>query len=340
MLKDKKGMFSIFLAIVAFFMGWPFFIYPSNPTGGLEFLLVTTVDVVYYAISIAAIMLAIASLLTREPGRNDAILALVLTSIGLARPAIIVLIVMFGGPEGSFLVGTAIPRFSQGFGMTITIAAFGILIGFLLGIAAGIGRSFGNGFIRGVSAVYVEIVRGVPLIVQILIWRYAFAGLYMLIEEGLELVIGSPVDIPDGVIAAILAIGINSGGYQAEIIRGGVNALPVGQTEAGLSLGMRKRQVITTVLLPQTLRLAIPPLINEFVIVIKDTSLALAIGILELAGIAQSLTSQFPGNVFSIYITNAIVYWIICTMVAILSRVAEKRLAIAGLGVKGRKSLL
>ncbi len=340
MMKEKKGIFSIFLAIVAFFMGWPFFIYPSNPAGGFEFMAVTIVQIIYNAISISAIVLAIMSLITREPGRSDAKMALVLASIGIARPAIIFLISTFGGSEGSFLIETAIPRFSQGFGMTITIAAFGILIGFLLGIAAGIGRSFGNGFIRGVSAVYVEIVRGVPLIVQILIWRYALSGLYILIEDVLELVVGYPVDIPDGVIAAILAIGINSGGYQAEIIRAGVNALPIGQTEAGLSLGMRKNQVITTILLPQTLRLAIPPLINEFVIVIKDTSLALAIGILELAGIAQSLTSQFPGSVFTIYITNAIVYWIICTMVAILSRVAEKRLAIAGYGVKGRKSLL
>ncbi|MBN2151091.1 MAG: amino acid ABC transporter permease [Candidatus Lokiarchaeota archaeon] len=333
-------MFSIVLAIIAFFMGWPFVIYPSTPAGLVELSLLIAIQTAYYAISISAIILAILSLKTREPGRNDAILALILTCVGVARPGIIFLIATFGGPEGQFLIETAIPRFSQGFGTTITIAGFGILIGFLLGIAAGIGRSFGNGFVRGVSAVYVEIVRGVPLIVQILIWRYAFAGLYTGIEMLLELVVGYPVDIPDGMIAAILAIGINSGGYQAEIIRGGVNALPVGQTEAGLSLGMGKNQVISTILLPQTLRLAIPPLINEFVIVIKDTSLALAIGILELAGIAQSLTSQFPGSVFTIYITNAIVYWIICTMVAILSRVAERRLAIAGIGVKGRKSLL
>ncbi|MEX2718184.1 MAG: amino acid ABC transporter permease [Candidatus Sigynarchaeota archaeon] len=340
MMKNNKGMFSIILAILAFFMGWPFFIYPSNPTGELEFLLVAGVQVACYAIGILAIVLAILSIAKREPGRNDAMLALVLGCIGIARPAIAFLISALGGSEGKFLIETAIPRFSQGFGTTVTIAAFGILIGFLLGIAAGIGRSFGNSFVRGVSAVYVEIVRGVPLIVQILIWRYAFSGLYTGIEMLLDAVFGHPVDIPDGMIAAILAIGINSGGYQAEIIRAGVNALPVGQTEAGLSLGMRKKQVISAILLPQALRLAIPPLINEFVIVIKDTSLALAIGILELAGIAQSLTSQFPGSVFTIYITNAVVYWIICTMVAILSRVAEKRLAIAGIGVKGRKSLL
>jgi His/Glu/Gln/Arg/opine family amino acid ABC transporter permease subunit len=234
----------------------------------------------------------------------------------------------------TFMGFTALPKFLPGLGTTLLIAGFAIGIGFALGILAGTGRAFGNAVVSKISAIYIEIVRGVPLIVQILIWRYAFSGFYLFLQNDL----GIPVDA--GLLAAILAIGINSGGYQAEIIRAGVNAIPTGQTEAGLSLGMKRSQVIKTILLPQTLRMSIPPLINEFVIVIKDTSLALAIGILELASIAQSLTSQYPGHIFEIYITNAMIYWVICFGVSMLSKLVENKLAIAGYGVKGRKSLL
>ncbi len=234
----------------------------------------------------------------------------------------------------TFLSSTALPRFALGLGTTLLIAGFAILIGFALGILAGTGRAFGNAVVSKICAVYIEVVRGVPLIVQILIWRYAFTGFY----DFLQIVLGVPVDAR--LLAAILAIGVNSGGYQAEIIRAGVNAIPTGQTEAGLSLGMSRGQVIKTILLPQTLRLSIPPLINEFVIVIKDTSLALAIGIMELASIAYSLQSEFPGQVFEIYLTNALIYWVICFGISMLSKLAEKKLAIAGYGVKGRKSIL
>jgi His/Glu/Gln/Arg/opine family amino acid ABC transporter permease subunit len=234
----------------------------------------------------------------------------------------------------AFLSGTALPRFMQGLGTTLLIAGCAIGIGFVLGILTGTGRAFGNAVISKICSVYIEVVRGIPLIVQILIWRYAFTGFY----DFLQNVLGLPVNA--ALLAAILAIGINSGGYQAEIIRSGVNAIPTGQTEAGLSLGMNRGQVIKTILLPQTLRMSIPPLINEFVIVIKDTSLALAIGILELASIAQSLTSEFPGQIFEIYIINAAIYLIICFSISSLSKIAEKKLAIAGFGVKGRKSLL
>nr|MDO8114826.1 amino acid ABC transporter permease [Candidatus Sigynarchaeota archaeon] len=244
---------------------------------------------------------------------------------------------------GVFLFGTALPRFAQGLGTTLLMAGCGIAIGFTLGILSGTGRTFGGSFISKLCAIYIEIVRGVPLIVQILIWRYAFPSIWQSITgfdffDGLSGLFG--VAINPALIAGITAIGINSGGYQAEIIRAGVNAIPTGQTEAGLSLGLRKGQVISTILLPQTLRMVIPPLINEFVIVIKDTSLALAIGVLELASIAQSLTSEFPGQIFEIYITNAMIYFIICYALATVSRVIEKKLAIAGYGVKGRKSLL
>ncbi len=243
----------------------------------------------------------------------------------------------------NFLINTALPRFGQGIILTLVIAGFGIIIGFGLGILAGTGRSFGGPIISRIFGLYVEIVRGVPLIVQMLIWRYAIPGVILIatghdIFSDLGSILG--IEISPAVMSAIIAIGINSGAYQAEIVRAGINAIPVGQTEAGLSIGLSKGQVINTILLPQTLRMAIPPLINEFVIVIKDTSLALAIGVLELAGIAQSLTSQFPGRIFDIYITNAVIYLVICFSLSFTASRIEKRLAIAGYGVKSRRSLL
>lgn len=244
---------------------------------------------------------------------------------------------------GSFLWGTALPRFAEGLGTTLVVSALGIIIGFGLGIAAGIGRSFGNAFVKGVSSVYVEVVRGIPLIVQILIWRYAIPSLiegftgHNFIDDLSSLL---QVPLSEGLIWGTLAIGINSGAYQAEVIRAGINAIPTGQTEAGLSLGMNKSQVIKIVLFPQTMRMIIPPLINEFVIVIKDTSLMLAIGVLEITSIANSLVSQNPAYVFEIYLTNAAIYLAICFTLSVIARKVENRLAIAGYGTKSRRNLL
>ncbi|MBD3188828.1 ABC transporter permease subunit [Candidatus Bathyarchaeota archaeon] len=235
-----------------------------------------------------------------------------------------------------FIFFEALPRFWQGLLMTLIIAGLGILIGFCLGILVGAGRGFGGKFISKLCGLYTEIIRGIPLIVQILIWRYAFPGLIKSIT-GYD--IYGPFMNP-GMIATIIAIGLNSGAYQAEIIRAGINAIPTGQTEAGLSVGLSKKQVIQLIVLPQALRHSIPPLINEFVIVIKDTSLALAVGVTELTSIAQSLTSDAPGQVFTIYITSALIYLAICTTVSFLSKFLEKKLKIAGYGTQKRRSLL
>ena len=244
---------------------------------------------------------------------------------------------------GNFMFTVALPRFIQGLGLTLLMAGCGILIGFAAGILTSTGRSFGKKVSSTICATYIEIIRGIPLIVQILIWRYAFPSIYSALTQhdifdDFKAVFG--IEISPSIFAAIIAIGVNSGAYQAEIIRAGINALPIGQSEAGLSIGLHKSQVIRYILLPQSLRISIPPLINEFVIVIKDTSLALAIGVLELASIAQSLTSSNPGHIFEIYIINAVIYLIICYTLSTVAKLIEKKLAIAGYGVKSRRPLL
>ncbi|MHA1370634.1 MAG: amino acid ABC transporter permease [Promethearchaeota archaeon] len=242
-----------------------------------------------------------------------------------------------------------LPTFGSSLVVTLLLAGLGIILGLGLGIIAGIGRSFGGRFISRICAVYIEIVRGIPLIVQILMWNFVipfifkalfnvemFSSIDGFMNGLLGPVIGSGHNFK---MAAPIAIGVNSGAYQAEILRAGINSLPVGQTEAALSLGMKKSQAIRHVILPQAFRMVVPPLINEFIIVIKDTSLAFAIGVLEISAYTNQLIVGGTA-VIQAFLMSALLYFVMCYSLSLVSKWIEKKYAIAGLGVKKRRALL
>ena len=214
------------------------------------------------------------------------------------------------------------PNLLRGVGYTMLIALTGTLAGLVIGLATGVIRTTPlskNGVVRvlqkilnAVIAVYVEIFRGTPMMVQAMViyWGYAFA------TGGKTLPL-----TPSG----IMIVSINTGAYMAEIVRGGIISIDKGQFEGASSIGMSHWQSMYSVILPQVLRNILPSVSNEFVINIKDTSVLNVIGVTELyyfAGIIKRQTFQ----TFQTYLVVCVIYFILTFTVTRLLRLVETKL--------------
>ena len=212
----------------------------------------------------------------------------------------------------------------RGVGYTMLIALVGTIAGLIIGLATGVLRTCPlskNGFVRvmqrilnGIIAVYVEVFRGTPMMVQAMViyWGYAFASG----GETLPL-------IPSG----ILIVSINTGAYMAEIVRGGIISIDNGQFEGASAVGMSHWQTMRYIILPQVLRNILPSVANEFVINIKDTSVLNVIGVTELyyfAGIIKRQSFQ----TFQTYFVVCVIYFILTFTVTRVLRLIEKKLQI------------
>ncbi len=203
---------------------------------------------------------------------------------------------------------------------TLSVSLIAVVIGFGVGLGLSLMKSSHNKLLRGIASVYIEIVRGTPLLVQALIFAY---GLPQIFEFSYPRYI---FGIPGLIIPAILVCGLNSAAYMAEVIRGGINAVPAGQIEAAKALGMRKAQVNRYVVLPQAFRIVLPSLGNEFVTLIKETSVLSYVGVVEVLRQA-SLWSASSFEYFPAYIGAAVVYLLMTYPLSKLIRYLERRLS-------------
>jgi polar amino acid transport system permease protein len=195
------------------------------------------------------------------------------------------------------------PLLLAGLPNTILLAVLAILLGMAIGFVAGMGRISHNRVASGAARVYVEIVRGVPLLV-LLYLMYFGIGVY--------------VNVPR-YVAAVLALGIFSGAFVAEIVRASIQSIPLGQMEAALALGVSESQAMRKIILPQALKRMVPPLAGQFISLMKDSSLASIIGIPELTLMTyQVITVTFRS--FQFWITTALIYLFLGL---ILSRIAH-----------------
>ena len=210
----------------------------------------------------------------------------------------------------------------SGVGYTMLIALIGTAAGFLIGLITGVIRTAPRSknavvrvlhkIINAIIAVYIEVFRGTPMMVQAMViyWGYAFAS------GGSTLPL-----IPSGIII----VSINTGAYMAEIVRGGIISIDRGQFEGAMSIGMTHSQTMFKVIIPQVIRNILPSVSNEFVINIKDTSVLNVIGVTELyyfAGIIKRQSFQ----TFQTYLVICVVYFILTFTVTRLLRWAERRL--------------
>ena len=163
--------------------------------------------------------------------------------------------------------------------LTLTIVSFFLVL--FVGLAGGLGRLSKNRLLRGATTLYVEIVRGIPLLVQLLYWYYAFPSIVRAL--GTSLGIPALADYRASAIGtAILGMTFCYGAYMTEIYRAGIQSIPKGQLEAARSLGMSYFQAMRHIVLPQAVRVILPPVGNEFISLLKDSSLASVVAVTEL----------------------------------------------------------
>ena len=210
------------------------------------------------------------------------------------------------------LLITSFPRILvMGLKVTIplTVLAFGA--GLLIALVVAMIRELEIPVLTQICKLYVWIFRGTPLLVQLFI---IFFGLPAV---GITL---------DAFPAAVIAFSLNEGAYTSEIMRGAISAIPKGQYEAGYSVGMNYFQIMFRIVLPQAFRVAFPPLFNELIALVKNTSLAASITVSEMFREAQKIAAR-TFEPFALYCEVALIYLIICTVLTRLQVYGEKRLS-------------
>ncbi|BAT51439.1 Amino acid ABC transporter, permease protein, 3-TM region, His/Glu/Gln/Arg/opine [Nostoc sp. NIES-3756] len=200
--------------------------------------------------------------------------------------------------------------------LTLFMAAISIVLSFPIGVLLALGRTSKLPVIRWFSILYIEIIRGVPLI-----------GILFLAQVMLPLLL--PTDFRlDRVLRAIAGLVLFSAAYMAENVRGGLQSVSRGQVEAAKALGLNTFFVILLIVLPQALRAVIPAIVGQFIGLFKDTSLLSLVGLVELTGISRSILAQpqFIGRYAETYLFVGLIYWLFCYLMSLASRRLEKQL--------------
>lgn len=208
------------------------------------------------------------------------------------------------------------PSYLEGTLMTLKLSFLGVFFGFFLGILIMLLRRSKLKPLQAIAKIYVQIFRGTPLLVQVLISYYGFA----------TIIPDQYASLKNPFALSLIAVCMNSSAYVSEIIRGGINAVDRGQGEAAASLGMKKSQIMRYIILPQAIKTVLPALANEFVTLIKETAIVAFVGIGDImyqAKIAQGATYK-P---FMPFVTAALIYLILVTVLSKVISVFEKRLA-------------
>lgn len=200
-------------------------------------------------------------------------------------------------------------------GMLTTVAIFGLTLLFSmpLGMVVAFGRMSKNGIIRNITKIYISVMRGTPLMLQIMV---VYFGRYYLL--------GLDITSSYRFIAVIIAFSLNYAAYFAEIYRGGIESMPVGQYEAAKLLGYTKSQTFFRIILPQVIKRIVPSVTNEVITLVKDTSLAMAIAVSEMFTIAKALASSSTSMIP--YVAAGIFYYVFNYLVAWVMEKIENRL--------------
>lgn len=172
---------------------------------------------------------------------------------------------------------------TTGLPATLFLTALGLLLGFVLGLLLALMRVFGGKELGWLSSGYEKLFRGIPVLILISIFAFGIPGLFWYLE---------PLERP--LAGVILALGLRSGAYQSQIFRGAILSVNPGQMEAAQALGMSRFQAFRHVVFPQALRLSVPSWSNEYSVVIKDSSFAYGVGIIEMTKTGLDISGNFP----------------------------------------------
>ena len=198
----------------------------------------------------------------------------------------------------------------EGLGITLLIAACAIVIGTILGCTFALMKISEHKILRIIAEIYTTVLRGIPLATQLMIFYF---------------VIFAPLGL-DKLLVAILAYGINSGAYCTEIFRAGIQAIDNGQSEAGRSLGLSKSQTLFNIILPQAVKAVLPTYTSEFIVLIKETSVASFIAVMDLTK-AGDMIRNATYNAWIPLLTCAVIYLVLTCGLTKLFSILEKNLA-------------
>ena len=215
-----------------------------------------------------------------------------------------------------------LPDLLEGLGMTLLLTLEGLAAGLVLGMATSLARSYGNKFWKGLAVGYVELFRGTPLLVQLFLLYYGLPGIGITLSREW---------------AAFLALGLNSGAYQAEYLRGSILAIGEGQMTAGRAIGMSKWQTVLHIILPQSLRLAIPAWANEPVSLLKSTAVVFLIAVPELMAQAKGIAARTYDPIGA-YVAVSIVYLVVVYLLDAGLKWGERKSRLPGFEMEGRRA--
>jgi polar amino acid transport system permease protein len=218
----------------------------------------------------------------------------------------------------------------KGLGMTIALTALTMLVGIALGVVLAVMRLSGNPLVSGASTLYVWFFRGTPVLVQLIFW-FNLASLFPVIKLGIPF--GGPAlaewqanAIITPFLAALLGLGLNEGAYMAEIVRGGILGVDEGQTQAAKAIGFTPRQTMRRIVIPQAMRIIIPPTGNQTIGMLKYTSLASVVAVAELLQSAQAIYNR-TFETIPLLIVASLWYLILTTVLSIGQHYIERHYA-------------
>lgn len=209
----------------------------------------------------------------------------------------------------TFITGARWKMFLNGLEVTLALSLFSVILGLLLGMVLALGKLSRVKILSRLSSAWIDIIRGTPTMVQILI-------IYFVIFASINI---------DRRIVAVIAFGINSGAYVAEIIRGGILSVNKGQNEAGRSLGLTHSQTMTNIILPQAIKNILPALGNEFIVLVKETAVIGYVAKIDLTAAALSVQAKTYSYVMPL-LAIAVIYYLVIKILTILLNTLEKRM--------------
>jgi general L-amino acid transport system permease protein len=226
--------------------------------------------------------------------------------------ALVVTLWLLGGGLGLKAVRTSL---WGGLTVTLLVALVSVGLAFPFAVLLALGRQSQMPVMRWLSTVYIEVVRGLPLI-----------GILFMAQVMLQLMLPGSWRL-DRLLRAIVGLVLFNAAYLAENVRGGLQSIPTGQFEASAALGLGLPQTLSLIILPQALRLSLPAIVGQFISMFKDTSLLALFSLFELTGIARSILSQpdFLGRNAEVFLFIGLVYWVFCAGMSLVSRRLEVR---------------
>lgn len=215
-------------------------------------------------------------------------------------------------PAGLEVVRRSTPIMLKSAGMTVLLSVTSMPLAIIVGLLVAVGRMYGPRWLGAILAIYVEVLRGTPVMLQLYVIFFLLPG-----------VLGVTIE---AFYAAVIGLAVNYSAYEAEIYRAGLQAIPRGQMEAALALGMSRATALRRVIIPQAVRIVVPPVTNDFIALFKDTSVCSVITVTELTK-QYNVLANSTGRILELAAMTALFYMAMSFPLSVAARRMERRLA-------------